>query len=195
MKSRISALLILCSLSVFSQNSEVSDYEQITMDGKPAFINVKTGEIVSEKPSFSANASVNAKNTVAQLTNQASTATTSVATSVNSSSNTHAVAKGETLYSISKKYNTSISQLKALNPNIDVNALSVNQQINVSKNSLANPAASISNDVTSTNSYVVKKGDTLYSISRMFNVSVADLVAMNSLSSNVISIGQNLKIK
>jgi len=41
-------------------------------------------------------------------------------------------------------------------------------------------------------SYTVKKGDTLYSISRKFNLSVADLKAYNNLNSNTLSIGQVL---
>ncbi|ESU23445.1 hemagglutinin [Flavobacterium enshiense DK69] len=44
-------------------------------------------------------------------------------------------------------------------------------------------------------SYKVSQGDTLYSISRRFNVTVDQLVKMNQLSDNAISIGQILKIK
>lgn len=43
--------------------------------------------------------------------------------------------------------------------------------------------------------YKVKKGDTLYSISRKFGVSVATLKKLNKLNSNTISIGQQLIIK
>ncbi len=42
--------------------------------------------------------------------------------------------------------------------------------------------------------YEVTKGDTLYSISRKFNISIDDLKRKNNLSSNDLSIGQNLKI-
>ena len=43
--------------------------------------------------------------------------------------------------------------------------------------------------------YQVSPGDTLYSISKRFSLSVDDLKRMNSLSDNAISIGQNLKVK
>jgi flagellum-specific peptidoglycan hydrolase FlgJ len=43
--------------------------------------------------------------------------------------------------------------------------------------------------------YVVKKGDTLYSISRKVNVSVKDIKKLNGLRDNIISIGQRLKLK
>jgi len=42
--------------------------------------------------------------------------------------------------------------------------------------------------------YTVKKGDTLYSISRKFNISVDTLKKENRLKSNTISLGQELKI-
>lgn len=45
------------------------------------------------------------------------------------------------------------------------------------------------------NFYEVQKGDTLYSISRMFNISVANLKAINNLNDNSISIGQKLLVK
>lgn len=46
-----------------------------------------------------------------------------------------------------------------------------------------------------TNQYEVQKGDTLYSISKKFNVSIEDLRRQNNISENAISIGQNLLIK
>jgi flagellum-specific peptidoglycan hydrolase FlgJ len=45
------------------------------------------------------------------------------------------------------------------------------------------------------NFYQVKKGDTLYSISRKYSISVSNLKAINNLSDNIISIGQKLLLK
>ena len=42
--------------------------------------------------------------------------------------------------------------------------------------------------------YIVKKGDTLYSISRKTNLSVSELKKRNNLKSNIISIGQRLQL-
>lgn len=47
----------------------------------------------------------------------------------------------------------------------------------------------------SLSTYIVKKGDTLYSIARQNNISVSSLKKLNNLRSNIISIGQQLKIK
>jgi len=43
--------------------------------------------------------------------------------------------------------------------------------------------------------YIVKKGDTLYSISKKHNVSVNDIKKINSLKDNEISVGQIIKLK
>jgi hypothetical protein len=45
------------------------------------------------------------------------------------------------------------------------------------------------------NTYVVKKGDTLYSISRRYLVSIDELKRWNGITNNTISIGQELSIK
>ena len=54
-----------------------------------------------------------------------------------------------------------------------------------------------SNRVVSSNlgSYVVQKGDTLYSISRKFELRVEELKQKNNLGDNTISIGQRLVVK
>ncbi len=45
------------------------------------------------------------------------------------------------------------------------------------------------------NLYEVQKGDTLYSISKKFNILVDDIKQKNNLSDNALSIGQKLKVK
>ena len=42
--------------------------------------------------------------------------------------------------------------------------------------------------------YNVKKGDTLYSISKKFNISISELIELNNISNNNLSIGQSLKV-
>lgn len=93
--------------------------------------------------------------------------------------NYYVVKSGDTLWSIARKYNLSVNELKALN-NLSSNALSVGQRLIVGKES--------------SNDYVVSSGDTLWAIARKFNVSVDDIKALNNLSSNNLSIGMTLKI-
>ena len=93
--------------------------------------------------------------------------------------NYYVVKSGDTLWSIARKYNLSVNELKALN-NLGGNVLSVGQRLIVGKES--------------SNDYVVSAGDTLWAIARKFNVSVDDIKSLNNLSSNNLSIGMILKI-
>ena len=91
------------------------------------------------------------------------------------------VQSGDTLYSIARKYNISVNELKNLNNLVD-NTLSIGQILEV-------PSG-----LSSYNSYIVDKGDTLYSIAKKFDTSVNKLKELNNLSSNMLSIGQKLLI-
>ena len=94
--------------------------------------------------------------------------------------NTYTISKGDTLYGIAKKFNTSIDKLKEIN-NLDSNMLSIGQKIIIP----------FEEDMT----YVVKAGDTLYGIAKKFNTTVNDLKKLNNLASDVLSIGQILILK
>ena len=97
-----------------------------------------------------------------------------------SSVNTYTVSKGDTLYSIGKKFNIGIDKIKDVN-NLTSNMLSIGQKIIIP----------IEEDLT----YVVKDGDTLYSIARKFNTTVDELKKLNNILSDVLSIGQILIVK
>ena len=98
--------------------------------------------------------------------------------------NEYIVSKGDTLYSIAKKYNITVNQLKDYN-NLKTNTLKIGQVLKIpTKSDEASPYST----------YVVQKGDSLWSISRKFNTSVNELKTLNNLSSNLLSIGQILKL-
>ena len=94
-------------------------------------------------------------------------------------SDTYVVKRGDTLYSISKKYNISVDEIKKINDLIDDN-LYVGQIINLG--------------IINSDTYKVKRGDTLYSIARQFNTSVDILKDINNLTSNNLYIGQELRL-
>ena len=97
--------------------------------------------------------------------------------------NYYIVKKGDTLYSIAKKYGTTVDNLKLIN-NLNSNMLSIGQKLLLAKD----PEDNIDNQ------YIVKKGDTLYSIAKNNNTTVDDIKMTNNLSSNLLSIGQKLLI-
>jgi len=100
--------------------------------------------------------------------------------------NTYTVKSGDTLYKIANKYNTSVDELKKLN-NLTNNTLSIGQTLKIRDNN---------NDLITedTDYYIVKKGDTLYSIANKYNVSVNDIKSLNNLTSNSLQIGDKIKI-
>lgn len=95
------------------------------------------------------------------------------------------VKKGDTLYSIASKYGISVSSLMELNDLNNTN-LSIGQQLRIPINE-----DNSNNDFVV---YTVKVGDTLYSIAKKYNVTVNEIISLNSLSSNLLAIGQQLKI-
>lgn len=95
----------------------------------------------------------------------------------------HTVMAGETLYSIAKLYNQPVDSIKVWNHLID-NSIAPGQELKVSGIRLK------ANETPKT--YTVQKGDTLYSISRKFGISVADLKKWNKLSSDNISPGSTI---
>lgn len=99
----------------------------------------------------------------------------------------YTVKSGDNLYSIAKNYNTSVDDIKTLN-NLTSNLLSIGQKLRIPVNS-----TSISPENVET--YVVQSGDTLYKIANYYNMSVKELMDLNNLTSNVLSIGQVLKVK
>jgi len=74
------------------------------------------------------------------------------------------------------------------------NYVPISKTVAASTKSSTKPVSSNSNS-NDPNLYEVQKGDTLYSISKKFNVLVDDLKQKNNLSDNAISIGQRLKVK
>lgn len=95
------------------------------------------------------------------------------------------VKKGDSLWKIANKYNTTVEKLKSVN-NLKTNTLSVGQKLVI-------PSISISPEVSDT--YIVQKGDNLWSIANKFNMTVSELKNLNNLTNNLLSIGQVLKIK
>ena len=97
--------------------------------------------------------------------------------------NLYTVKKGDSLYQIALKFNTTVNDIKRLN-NLTSNSLSIGQQLKIPK-------------LTETSDYIiytVKRGDSLYQIALTYDTSVNDIKRLNNLTSNLLSIGQQLKI-
>lgn len=95
---------------------------------------------------------------------------------------THTVKKGDTLYSIAKEYNVNVQQLREWN-NLQGNNLEVGQSLVIRKE--------VPEDAVQ---HTVEAQETLFSISKQYNVSIAEIKSWNNLSSNNLDIGQTLTI-
>lgn len=98
--------------------------------------------------------------------------------------NTYVVQKGDTLYSIANKLGTTVSELKKEN-NLTSNTLQIGEVLRIPTKEIYEEEENI---------YIVKKGDSLYSIANKYNTTVEELKRINNLTSNILSIGQVLKL-
>jgi len=97
---------------------------------------------------------------------------------------------GDTLYGIARKFGTTVQAIQNLNYFKDTN-LVPGQVIRIPEMYTKEEEMVIPNYIN----YIVKKGDTLYSIARNNNVSVDTLIKDNGLTSNNLTIGQTIRIR
>jgi len=111
----------------------------------------------------------------------------------------YTVEKGDNLYSIARRFGTSVDKIKKDN-NLNNELLSVGDILLIYDNNVSNETDSDecfgsdfnvpSNNVI----YTVQKGDSLYNIAKKFNTSVSLIKDANNLNTDLLSIGQELKI-
>ena len=98
--------------------------------------------------------------------------------------NTYKIVKGDTLYQIAKKYNTTVDEIKKIN-NLEGNNLNVGQVLNL---------PTIQSESNNYSYYTVQKDDTLYQIAKKYNTTTEKIKQLNNLNNILLSIGQKLKI-
>ncbi len=121
---------------------------------------------------------------------------------------TYKVEKGDTLYSISRKYQITVAELRAANNLSENDVIKVGQKLKIPSADISAAAALATDNkattttsnatlsaTTKTKEYTVVKGDTMYSIAKKNGMTLAEFMAMNGLdNSSVIKVGQKLKI-
>jgi len=105
----------------------------------------------------------------------------------------HTVQAKETLYSLAKKYGTTVDKIKQANNLVD-NQLSIGQvlRIPVSEKS---PAAAQDNRQTLPAYHIVQPGETLYRIHIKYGIPIEKLRELNNLPDNTIHPGQKLRLR
>jgi LysM repeat protein len=118
----------------------------------------------------------------------------------------HVVVKGETLYALSKKYGSDINEVNTINPEaasglklgqvlyFPTTAKPVTTAPVVKEQAETETIKTVVQFSDSTVNYVVKKGETLYTIAKRYMVSATDLQKFNDLKSTNLTPGSTLKI-
>lgn len=112
------------------------------------------------------------------------TTSISVTQKINDDIITHTVAKGETVYSIAAAYHTTVQQIYKLNPKAE-------QGIKAGDKLLILKVKAI----TGYSNHLIEAKETLYSVSRMYKITVDDLKDANpGLTESSFSIGKTIRI-
>ena len=98
----------------------------------------------------------------------------------------YVVKAGDSLWKIANSYGISVDELKKAN-NLSTNLLQIGQLLFI-------PGLEESEEEVLENTYTVKAGDSLWKIANSYGISVAALKSYNNLSTDLLSIGQVLKI-
>lgn len=119
----------------------------------------------------------------------------------------HTVQKGDTLYSLARRYSTTVETLMKLN-NLKTPDLRVGQVLRLptpagspppqtppaTQAPPPPPASPTQPPVTQITVHTVQKGDTLYSLARKYLVALQELMIANNLTSTDLIVGQKLQI-
>ncbi|REG85980.1 peptidoglycan endopeptidase LytF [Winogradskyella sediminis] len=184
-------LISFTSLMAVNAQDEVK-FKDVVLDGKPAKLDIRTGEItlvtLEQNNVTSEMDSVNTDSiSIPKLSiNKEEPDVTNVI--LDNVSDFHVVQKGDNLFQLSIKYKTSLGELQEAN-NLETTLITTGQRLRVRN------FTKVNNDAKDVTFWVVKKGDTLYSIAKDKGTTVKALMRMNGLKSDVIKIGQKLQLK
>jgi LysM repeat protein len=92
----------------------------------------------------------------------------------------HILKEGETLYAVSRLYGCTVDELIALNPGLDINDIPVGYALKIPTEKMPEVRSEITFDEDGFLLHKVKRGETLYSISRAYGVSIREIRSENT---------------
>jgi lipoprotein YgeR len=112
----------------------------------------------------------------------------------------YTVKHGDTLYSISRRYQLTVAELRTANNLTDEDVIKAGQLLVIPSADISNavalsttPDTNKRTEAVAGGTYTVEKGDTLYGIARKYNMKLAELLSLNNMGSDaVIKAGQKL---
>jgi len=110
------------------------------------------------------------------------------------------VKKGDNLGSIARKYNVAVADLKEWNEMEDNNVklgaslIVSKKEVAINEQKLSKKEIAAANERDEVKLYYVKKGDSLFSIAKKYNVTASDIKKWNGIKSESLKPGMKLKI-
>jgi len=210
------AFLVIAT-ALFAQPVTVKRSEvKITESGKSFYLHtVETGqtlfsiarayqvdqaEIVQHNPGADTRLQVGQKLKIpdkTQITQEPSQTPSVQPTTPAANGRTHRVASGETLFGIARRYNVTVSEIMAANPQItQFDYLTIGQELKIPGEKTGEGTLLIRvQTVDSIVYHQVQRGESVFGISRMYNVTQDSLIAWNpELGETPLRRGQTLKI-
>ncbi len=115
-----------------------------------------------------------------------------------SDATTHVVVKGDSFYTLGKKYGVSMKAVELANPGVDSSKLKIGQKLNIPAKTVPAPTPNTgvapTADAGADGLYVVKSGDTLGKIAKANGTTAKAIQAANNLKTTRIAVGQKLKL-
>lgn len=203
--NKIFLLLICLSIScvVFSQDK---NYVKHTVaDGETVFqiskkYKVTTNQIFDLNPDAKTGIQVDMVLIIPSKTNKISEKTKE--TILQNYPKSHKVVAKETLYSLARQYEISVGDLKKANPILDTEGLKIDQIITIptTKNTetkTETPSKPVVNTTVKSTQYVdyvVQAKETLYGLSKKFNIKLEDLIILNPQLENGVQEAMTIKV-
>ena len=177
---------------------EIAKKHGTTLNNLKSWNNI-SGSLIYPKQVLIVSKSSNATDSSSSSSNNSSSSSSS--SNIASPAETYTVKAGDTLSVIAKKHNITLSQLMSWNNKTktliypgEVLKVTSSAASNSSNSSSSSSNSSGSSNTETTTTYTVKSGDTLSVIARKYNLTVSQIKSQNGLSSDIIYIGQKLKL-
>ena len=110
---------------------------------------------------------------------------------ITQSENYHIVSEGETLFGISRKHSLPVEKLKLFN-NLDSDDIIVGQKIYLVPSAKAKSEYVTIRGIPDEGYHIVQRGETVYRISKMYDLEIMDILSYNNLETFDIQAGQKI---
>lgn len=117
--------------------------------------------------------------------------------SINGNFILHTVEKGRTLYSLAKEYGVPQKDIMAINPEIEDDGIKEGQVIKIPVKEIKienNPNPVFPKEINKYKTHLVKQGETLYSLSKFYQVSIDSIQLVNNGLSEGLKLGETINI-